>query len=216
MTDTEPRPAPLDPLGRMDIYLIDQFMKGRFRSAPRVLDAGCGAGRNLDLFLTEGHEVWVADASLPQMKSARRHAARLGAPIPDERAHLGAIVDAELPTSHFDVVLAIAVLHFARDAEHWTAMVDALWARLAPGGQLFARLASSIGIEDQIKATTPGRYRLPDGSERYLVTLDDLVSTTERLGAELVEPIKTVNVQGMRCMTTWILRRRFDAASSAL
>ncbi len=202
---------PLAPLGRMDVYLIDQFMKGRFRAAPRVLDAGCGAGRNLDLFLAGGHEVWIVDASAPPLKSALRHATRLGAPIPDERAHLGAIEELNLPAAHFDVVLSIAVLHFARDAAHWNAMVDALWARLAPGGLLFARLASSIGIEEQIDPRSPGRFGLPDGSERYLVTLDDLVATTARLGGELVEPIKTVNVQGLRCMTNWIVRRRFEA-----
>jgi len=203
------RPNPLAPLGRMDVYLIDQFMKGRFRATPRVLDAGCGAGRNLDLFLTGGHEVWVADASAPPLKSTLRHAARLGAPIPDDRAHIGPIEDLQLPASYFDVVLSIAVLHFARDEAHFTQMVDALWERLAPGGMLFTRLASSIGIEADVKPTTPGRFRLPDGSERYLVTLDDLVATTERLGGELVEPIKTVNVQNMRCMSTWIVRRRF-------
>jgi len=203
------RPDPLAPLGRMDVYLIDQFMKGRFRATPRVLDAGCGAGRNLDLFLAGGHEVWIVDASAPPLKSALRHAARLGAAIPDDRAHLGAIEDLRLPDSYFDVVLSIAVLHFARDAAHFSQMVDALWARLAPGGMLFARLASSIGIEDRITEASPGRYRLPDGTERYLVTLDDLVATTQRLGAELVEPIKTVNVQDLRCMSTWILRRRF-------
>jgi len=201
---------PLAPLGRMDVYLIDQFMKGRFRATPRVLDAGCGAGRNLDLFLTGEHEVWIADSSAPPLKSARRHAMRLGAPIPDERAHLGAIEDLELPASYFDVVLSIAVLHFARDSAHWTAMVNALWARLAPGGMLFARLASSVAIEADITPTTPGRFHLPDGSERYLVTTDDLLATTARLGGELVEPIKTVNVQDLRSMTTWIVRRRFS------
>jgi len=206
MTDPD---NPLAPLGRMDVYLIDQFMKGRFRAAPRVLDAGCGAGRNLDLFLTGGHEVWIVDPAAAPLKSARRHAARLGAPVPEERIHLGAIENLELPADYFDVVLSIAVLHFARDVGHWTDMVDTLWARLAPGGTLFARLASSIGIEDRVRATTPGRFRLPEGSERYLVTLDDLIATTERLGGELVEPIKTVNVQDQRCMTTWIVRRRF-------
>ena len=184
-------------------------MKGRFRAAPRVLDAGCGAGRNLDLFLTGGHEVWIADASLPQLKSARRHANRLGAPIPDERVHHGPVAEIPFPREHFDVVLSIAVLHFARDATHWTEMVDRMWARLAPGGILFARLASSIGIEDAIEPRTPGRYLLPDGTERYLVTLDDLTTTTERLGGELLDPVKTVNVQGLRCMTTWVARKRF-------
>jgi 2-polyprenyl-3-methyl-5-hydroxy-6-metoxy-1,4-benzoquinol methylase len=210
MSDSAPA-DPLAPLGRMDVYLIDQFMKGRFRAAPRVLDAGCGSGRNLDLFLTGGHEVWIADASAAHIKSARRHANRLGHPIPEDRTRIGAIAEVELPAAFFDVVLSIAVLHFARDREHWTAMVDAMWERLAPGGVLFARLASSIGIESLVEPTTSGRFRLPDTTERYLVSLDDLLTTTERLGGELVEPVKTVNVQHQRCMTNWIVRKRFGA-----
>ena len=49
--------------------------------------------------------------------------------------------------------------------------------------------------------------RLPDGTERYLVDEAYLVEWTSRLGAELAEPIKTVNVQGARCMTTWVLSK---------
>jgi len=47
----------------------------------------------------------------------------------------------------------------------------------------------------------------PDGSEAYLVDEGRLLAATARLGAELVDPIKTTNVQGLRCMTTWVLRR---------
>lgn len=44
-------------LGNIDIYLLDQILKGRFTKEMRILDAGCGEGRNLIYFLHEGFQV---------------------------------------------------------------------------------------------------------------------------------------------------------------
>jgi len=51
-----------------------------------------------------------------------------------------------------------------------------------------------------------GRYLLPDGSERYLVSESRLVALTQTLGGTLVDPIKSTIVQDMRCMATWVVR----------
>ena len=71
----------------------------------------------------------------------------------------------------------------------------------------FCRLASSIGIESRVRAVGSGRYVLPDGSERYLVTEARLMETTSRLGGELIDPLKTTIVQNQRSMTTWVMRK---------
>ena len=42
-------------------------------------------------------------------------------------------------------------------------------------------------------------------TDRYLVSLEDLLRTTNDLGGELLDPVKTVNVQNLRCMTTWVV-----------
>lgn len=198
--------ALLNDLGRTDVYLLDQFMRGRLATPGRVLDAGPGSGRNLDLFLRGGHEVWIADRKELSIERTREHAAGLGFPIPDDRVIHGPIEDG-LPPESFDVVLSIAVLHFATDPGHWRAMVDAMWESLAPGGIFFARLTSSIGIEKHVTPLGDGRYRQGDGTDRYLVTLDDLLRTTDDLGGELLDPVKTVNVQNLRCMTTWVVTK---------
>jgi tellurite methyltransferase len=105
------------------------------------------------------------------------------------------------------VVLSSAVLHFARDEEHWQAMVNEMWRVLKPGGIFFARLASSIGMEDQIRLIENRRYRLPDGSDRFLVDEAMLLRVTAALGGEFIEPIKTTVVQNMRAMTTWVIKK---------
>jgi hypothetical protein len=71
----------------------------------------------------------------------------------------------------------------------------------------FCRLASSIGIESRVRGLGSGRFLLPDGSERYLVTETRLMDLTTQLGGELIDPIKTTIVQNQRSMTTWVMRR---------
>jgi len=107
----------------------------------------------------------------------------------------------------FDVVVSNAVLHFARDDHHFEAMVHEMWRVLAPRGLLFARLASSIGMAERMRALGQGRHLLPDGSERYLVDETRLLTLTNRLGARLLDPLKTTIVQDQRCMTTWVIAR---------
>jgi len=105
------------------------------------------------------------------------------------------------------VVISSAVLHFARDDEQFRAMLRGTWRVLKPGGLFFCRLASSIGIENQVKRVSGRRFLLPDGSERYLVDEALLVALTKELGGHLEDPIKTTVVQNQRSMTTWVVRK---------
>ena len=97
------------------------------------------------------------------------------------------------------------MLHFARDDAHFDAMVGGMWRMVRPGGVLFARLASTIGMADRMQPLGGGRFLLPDGSERYLVDEARLMATTRRLDGVLLDPLKTTIVQDQRCMTTWVV-----------
>ena len=111
------------------------------------------------------------------------------------------------PDGFAGLVLSSAVLHFARDDRHFEAMLRATWRVLKPGGMLFCRLASSIGMENQVQRVAGRRFRLPDGSERYLVDEALLLRFTAELGGQLADPLKTTVVQNQRCMTTWVVRK---------
>jgi hypothetical protein len=86
-------------------------------------------------------------------------------------------------------------------------MLHESWRVLAPGGLFFCRLASTIGMEGRVQPAGGRRYRLPDGSERYLVDESLLLGLSRGLGGRLVDPLKTTVVQDARCMTTWVLRK---------
>jgi hypothetical protein len=51
-----------------------------------------------------------------------------------------------------------------------------------------------------------GIYRV-GRSEWFLIDEPMLLALTSERNAELVDPLKTTIVQGIRCMTTWVLRK---------
>lgn len=194
--------------GSIDIYLFDQLLKGRFVPGMRVLDAGCGSGRNLVYFLRSGYEVFGVDESGPQITQMRQLAATLAPHLLKDNFRVEPVERLSADSADFDVVLSSAVLHFARDERQWQAMVNEMWRVLKPGGIFFARLASTIGMEDQVRLIEGRRYHLPDGSDRFLVDEAMLQRVTAALGGEFLEPIKTTVVESMRAMTTWVVRKK--------
>ena len=193
--------------GSIDIYLFDQLLKGRITSEMSVLDAGCGGGRNLIYCFISGFNVCGVDQSSEAIAQIRSLAATLAPHLSPDNFRVEAIEQMRFGDESFDVVISSAVLHFARDEAHWHNMVRDMWRVLKPGGIFFARLASTIGMEDKVKQIEGRRYHLPDGSDRFLVDEQMLSATTKALGGEWLEPLKTVVVQNMRSMSNWILRK---------
>ncbi|MGI8897041.1 MAG: class I SAM-dependent methyltransferase [Pyrinomonadaceae bacterium] len=204
-----------DWFGSIDIYLFDQLLKGRFIPGMRMLDAGCGSGRNLVYFLRSGYDVCGVDESEEAIAQTRRLAsalARQSSPemsgrLQSENFRVEPIERMSFEDAGFDVVLSSAVLHFAHDEKQWHAMMREMWRVLKPGGIFFSRLASTIGMDDKVELIEGRRYHLPDGSDRFLVDEAMLMEVTGLLGGEFLDPIKTVVVQNMRAMTTWVLKK---------
>jgi tellurite methyltransferase len=193
--------------GQIDIYVFDQLLRGRIAPDMRILDAGCGGGRNLVYFFRHGYEICGVDSDPTAIASVRAVARRLAPALPESNFRVEPIEQMTFPDACADVVLASAVLHFARDDAHFDAMVREMWRVLKPGGLLFCRLASSIGMETRVERIAGRRHWLPDGSERYLVDQAMLLERTRALGGECVDPLKTTVVQDARSMTTWVVRR---------
>jgi 2-polyprenyl-3-methyl-5-hydroxy-6-metoxy-1,4-benzoquinol methylase len=187
--------------GAIDIYLFDQLLRGNIHPGMRILDAGCGSGRNLVYLHREGYEIFASDQNPAAIEQTRTQLPTL----PADHLRVESIENIAYPNASFDVILCSAVLHFSRDDSHFYAMVENLWRMLKPNGIFFARLASTIGMPHQ---HISGHHSLgPDGKDRFRVDESMLMELTAKLNAKLVDPLKTTIVQNQRCMTTWVLRK---------
>jgi tellurite methyltransferase len=193
--------------GGIDIYLFDQLLRGRISPGMRVLDAGCGSGRNLVYFVRVGFDVYATDSDPRAIAAVRGMAAALSSPLPEAHFRVEPVERMTFPDAFADVVISSAVLHFAEDDAQFSAMVHEMWRVLKPGGLFFCRLASTIGMENRMRRIEGRRFRLPDGSDRFLVDEAMLVGLTRVLGGTLLDPLKTSVVQDQRCMTTWVVRK---------
>ncbi len=194
-------PTLQEQFGQIDIYLFDQLLRGNITPGMRLLDAGCGSGRNLVYLLREGYDVFASDQNPAAIELTRAIAPQL----PASHLRVESIEAISYPDASFDVILCSAVLHFSRDDAHFTAMLENLWRMLKPGGLFFSRLASTIGLPH--RHIEGRRYLAPNGVELYCVDEALLLDLTAKFKAQLVDPIKTTVVQNQRCMTTWVLRK---------
>jgi tellurite methyltransferase len=192
--------------GQVDIYVFDQILRGNIAPGMRVLDAGCGYGRNLVYLLREGCEVFALDQDAAGIDHVRKVSASLATGLPSENFQIGPIERMPFADGFADVVMCSSVLHFARDEKHFRSMLAELWRVLRPGGMLFCRLGSRIGMD--FERVRENIFIVGDGSKWFLVDEEMLMDLVEELNAVLVDPLKTTIVQDYRCMTTWVLRKR--------
>jgi SAM-dependent methyltransferase len=178
--------------GQIDIYLFDQILRGNITPALRVLDAGSGFGRNLVYLLRQGCEVFAVDTNQHAVEHVRSLAGSLGNSSPAENFRIAPVERMPFSDAIADLVICSAVLHFARNFEHFLDMLNELWRVLRPGGMLFCRLASRIGME--FEPIRDGIYRVGN-SEWFQVDEAMLVGLTRERNAQLVDPLKTTIVQ---------------------
>ena len=204
---SEPSDSLRERFGDIDVYLFDQLLRGRIALGMKVLDAGCGSGRNLAFLMRAGFDVWAVDESEDAIAAVRRLATQLAPQLPVTRFCVERVESMSHDNDSMDAVISSAVLHFARDDDHWLAMVREMWRVLAPGGLLFARLATTVG-QTSLRPLGGGRYGMPDGTTRFLVDHERLLNVTRQLGGSLLDPLKSTVVHEQRSMGTWVVRKR--------
>lgn len=188
--------------GNIDIYLFDQLLKGRIGEGMKLLDAGCGEGRNIGYLLQAGVEVYGADVSGEAIYKAMQLVENN-----KDRFRVADLAALPYQEASFDAVLCSAVLHFAQDEAHFRRMFQELWRVLQPGGLFLSRFSTTIGMEGKLIPVGPRLYQMPHGPVWFLadeLLLRELIHTCK---AEMLEPLKTVLVEQERSMTTLVLRK---------
>jgi len=190
----------LEALQGIDVYLIDQLLKNRINSDSKILDAGCGGGRNIHYLIKNKLDVTGIDANPNTVDFLRELYPEI-----NDQFILSALEDYTSP-QRFDFIICNAVLHFASDHEHFTKMFASLVNHLKPNGTLFIRMTSDIGLKLE-QNDRNGVFNLPDGSVRYLITRAKIDELILEHSLSLLEPVKTIKIEELRSMTTLIFTR---------
>ena len=194
-------------MGNIDIYLLDQILKARFEKQHKILDAGCGEGRNLIYFVRNDYQVWGLDKNEDAVQMLKYVVKSINKSYPLERFVAGNVEKMPYQDRYFDAIISSAVLHFAENKDHFLSMIGELSRVLKPGGILFARMTTDVGIKELIQHAGEGKYFLPDGSVRFLLNKNQLKEIMVKFGFQFLEPFKTVIVDKMRSMSTLVLQK---------
>jgi tellurite methyltransferase len=195
-------------LGRIDIYLLDLILKGTYAENARILDAGSGGGRNSSWLLNNGYDVVSIDQDSAKVAALREYWASHNLNNTSERFYTGQLDSMPFADGSFDHIICSAVLHFAENHAHFQAMITELVRVLRSNGTLFIRMTSDVGIESKIAVNDTGAVRIPDGSDRYLITRESLNALLPTHNLTLIAPFKNVNVEDVRVMSVILLRKK--------
>lgn len=195
-------------LGNIDIYLLDQILKGRFTPEMKILDAGCGEGRNTHYFIQEGFQVFGIDKDKLSIEMARLYATSIRKDFDIHRFQVNEVENLMFHKAAFDAVLSSAVLHFAQDETHFLKMMGEMVRVLKHRGILWLRMCTDAGnILNKAKSLGKNRHLLPDGSERFVLTPGLLSSAMEKFGLIHLEPPKSVLVHELRSMGVFVFKK---------
>ncbi len=194
-------------LGNIDIYLLDHLLKNNYHLQDKILDAGCGEGRNMIYFLKNGYDVSGIDKNPDAIKMLHYVARTCNSAVDINKFMLGELEDLPYKSHSFHHVICSAVLHFAKNEEAFVRQFSELVRVLKPGGTLFIRTAASRGIEKLSKQLSSGQHALPDGSIRFLLRdklLEQLIAENSLAFKEIP---KYVVVDNQRCMSALLLTK---------
>lgn len=191
-------------IGDTDIYLLDQIMKNRYHKNDTILDAGCGHGRNLHWFLQ--NDCCVAYGIDKEEKSILDLKDKYPL-LPVNRLQVSSVEKMPFDNNCFDHIISSAVLHFATGTLHFQQMMTEMTRVLKRKGTLFIRMTADIGIENKVELVNDGVYKIPDGSKRFLLTRPLLAAAILHNHLQFLEPMKIVNVNDQRCMSTLLLQK---------
>jgi SAM-dependent methyltransferase len=194
-------------LGNVDLYLLDQLLKGRFNQNMKILDVGCGEGRNAVYFLHKNYPIFGIDPNEVAIQYCRFLAKSIQPETDIHRFQVGDGAAIPFHEAAFDAVLSSAVLHFAEGHAHFWKMIAEIHRVLQPGGIFWMRMCTGFGkILEESLELGEGRFALPDGSERYVLQPQGL-GELEGMGFRFLESPKTVHVLGQREMGVFLMEK---------
>ncbi|MBC7913234.1 MAG: class I SAM-dependent methyltransferase [Pyrinomonadaceae bacterium] len=142
---------------KISLELITEASKRIVPNAENLLDIGCGAGNYSLMMLSKipNLNCTLVDLSKPMLSKAFERVSQTTTKTVEILQ--GDIREVKLKESHFDIILAGAVLHHLRDDQDWESTFSKLYRLLKPGGCL---MISDLITQDneQLNEYTWERY----------------------------------------------------------
>ncbi len=195
-------------LGNMDLFLMDQLLKGRLKKEFRILDAGCGEGRNLKYFISNGFNIYGIDRHPGAIQMLRYSANTWNKQFNTEKFQVGDIRSLPYENDSFDFVICIGVLHFSDDLEDYLRMMSEMVRVTKSGKSLFIRMDSSEGLKGAYPEIDGGKKVLQDGTIRFLAGRRLLEDTLKRFDLEWVEPLRILIENGKPGVSVQLMKKR--------
>jgi cyclopropane fatty-acyl-phospholipid synthase-like methyltransferase len=173
---------------------LDERLPALVGAGDVVLDVGCGNGEMTLLAAARGARVFGVDVAPALVSKARRRAAADG--FRDARFEVQDLA-APLPDPGATVIFCLGVLACLDDAM-FDFTLDALAARLPPGGRLVLRESVTSGV--------PQRIMHPHGHYAHYRNVDAYLAAVARRGFTLVDGTRLFSRDGLEGHL-WVLRR---------
>ncbi|NHE57068.1 class I SAM-dependent methyltransferase [Cyclobacterium plantarum] len=193
--------------GNVDIYLLDQLLKGRFNKEMIILDSGCGEGRNTHYFIQQGYKILGTDRNPTAINMARITAKTLDPTFDPERFQVANVEELPFHDGAINAIISSAVMHFADDLAHFMSMMQEQMRVLAQGGLFWLRMCTDAGGCFSQGTEVQQKQQLPDGTERFILTEDLTRTIMQQFGLIPLEPMKSVLVHGQRAMGVFMFQK---------
>lgn len=185
-------------LGNADLILIDQILKNRFHKHMRILDAGCGEGRNMIYFIKNDFKIYGIDNNADAVKMAKLYGKSLNKNYEVEQIQNFAIEKNPFPDEFFDAIICINVLHSAKNQNEFFLSLEQLLRILKSGGILFLSLQSQIGVKSD---------RQQDDQNFYLLTKVAIEEILRYDYLKTIENTKTILIDDNKSHTYLFLKK---------
>ncbi|WKK76408.2 class I SAM-dependent methyltransferase [Marivirga salinae] len=195
-------------LGNIDLYWLDFILKGYLPDDAKVLDAGCGEGRNLTYCLKNNLDIFGIDQNPEAINFLKLIAKKYKLGDLDARFQVMKLDKILFPDSTFDIIIGSAVLHFAKNVAHFNMMINELIRLLKPNGKIFIRTMTDRYFPENIVELEEGVFQFQNKQIRFVINADVFVENLRDRQLELIEPYKEVLVENRHTMGTFMFQKQ--------
>lgn len=198
-------------------YWLDFFGSIKDASKKKVLDIGCGGGRNTEMLINFGFDVFACDFYQGMVRTTKNRLIKKGfkSKFVEDRIKKAPMTKLPYDSSNFDIVLCHGVYHNAQSLEEFDHALEESARVLKKGGHLYFNMFTSDLIAEDFKNVDgqPNVYITREKLPMVLLSKGEFVKLASRYSlkpdVEFIEYESNVST-GKRSVLRGILIKKSD------